>query len=242
MIEWREEGILLAVRTHGESSAIIDVLTEGHGRHAGVVRGGASRKMTPVLQPGGQLDLTWKARLNEHLGSFVVEPLRSRAANIMGDRLALAGLSAISALLCQTLPEREPHPALYRRTLGLFDLFGNSDLWPLAYLRWEMALLEELGYGLDLSACAATGTNEDLCFISPKSGKAVSAQGAGEWASRMLDLPPVMRGEGEANGSEILRALATTGYFLENRVMFALGKKDLPAARARLVAMIGQLP
>lgn len=240
MIEWRDEAVLIAARGHGETSVIVEVLTPTHGRHAGVVRGGVSRKMTPVLQPGSQIDVTWKARLEDHLGAFAVEPIRSRSALVMNDRLALAGLTTVCALLSLTLPEREPHPALYDRTVRILDLLGQPDLWPLAYLRWEMDLLEELGFGLDLSACAATGVNEDLCYVSPKSGRAVSAQGAGEWADRMLPLPPVMKGEGDATGPEIVRALGTTGYFLENRVLHGLGDRPMPAARGRLLDLIAR--
>lgn len=147
---------------------IIEVFTPQHGRHAGVVRGGTSRKVAPHLQPGSQIAVTWKARLNDHLGSFTIEPIRSRAAQAMGDRLALAGLNAVCALLGRVLPEREAHLPLYERTIALLDLLGQSDLWPLAYLRWEQALLEEMGFAMDLSACAVRGVNEDLAFVSPK--------------------------------------------------------------------------
>jgi len=241
MIEWRDQGILLSARPHGESAAIVEVLTEQKGRHAGVVRGGASRKLAPVLQTGAQLDLTWKARLEDHLGSFSVELIKSRSAAAMGDRLSLAGVAAVASLLVSALPERESHTALYWRTVGLFDMLGDIALWPLAYLRWEMALLEELGFGLDLSACAATGINEELTYISPKSGRAVSAQGAGDWAARLLPLPPVMKGEGDGSPDEIVQALGTTGYFLEHKLFAALGKKSLPEARHRLIAAIGRL-
>lgn len=241
MIEWRDQGILLSARPHGESAAIVEVLTEQKGRHAGVVRGGASRKLAPVLQTGAQLDLTWKARLEDHLGSFSVELIKSRSAAAMGDRLSLAGVAAVASLLVSVLPERESHTALYWRTVGLFDMLGDTALWPLAYLRWEMALLEELGFGLDLSACAATGINEELTYISPKSGRAVSAQGAGDWAARLLPLPPVMKGEGDGSPDEIVQALGTTGYFLEHKLFAALGKKSLPEARHRVIAAIGRL-
>ena len=144
-MERRDQGILLSSRTHGETSAIIEVFTPDHGRHAGVVRGGTSRKMAPVLQPGAQLDLAWRARLEDHLGTFQPELLRSRAAASMSDRLSLAGLNAVTALLLFALPEREAHPKLYSRTEALLDLLGQSDVWPLAYLQWELALLDELG-------------------------------------------------------------------------------------------------
>jgi len=234
-LEWRDHGILLSMRRHGESAAIIDVFTEGHGRHAGVVPGGASRKQAPILQPGAQLDLIWRARLEDHIGSYRAEPLRSRAAAALSGRLALAGLNAVTALLSFALPEREVHGALYRRSEQLLDLLGQDEIWPLAYLNWELALLEELGFGLDLSQCAATGINDELIYISPKSGRAVSRHGAGERADRMLPLPPCLRGEGPAPDAEIAEGLRTTGYFLEHHLAPALGHKLLPEARARFV-------
>lgn len=234
-MDWRDHGILLTSRRHGETAAIIEVFTEGHGRHAGVVRGGTSRKIAPILQPGAQLDVLWRARLEEHIGTFQVEPLRSRAAAAFSGRLALAGLNAVVALLSFCLPEREPHPAIYKQTEQLMDLLGQDDIWPLAYLRWEMALLEELGFGLDLSRCAVTSTTEGLIYVSPKSGRAVSTEGAGEWADRLLPLPPCLLGEGQGADDEIAQALGTTGYFLENRVAPALGHNPLPDARARFV-------
>ncbi|MEX0351377.1 MAG: DNA repair protein RecO [Paracoccaceae bacterium] len=240
-MDWRDHGILLTVRRHGETAAIVEVFTESHGRHAGVVRGGASRKTAPILQPGAQLDLLWRARLEEHIGSFQVEPLRSRAASAFSGRLALAGLNAVVALLSFCLPEREPHPALYIRTEQLMDLLGQDEIWPLAYLRWEMALLEELGFGLDLSACAVTGATEGLVYVSPKSGRAVTAQGAGEWADRMLPLPPCLRGEGQAPDAEIAQALITTGHFLENHLARGLGHKPLPEARGRFLNVFARL-
>ena len=177
-MEWRDQGVLLTMRRHGESSAIIDVFTETHGRHSGVVRGGASRKMAPILQPGAQLDVAWRARLEEHIGSYTVEPVRSRSGHVLSDRLALAGLNAVTSLLSFALPEREPHDGIYRRTMGVLDLLAEHELWPLAYLRWEVGLLEDLGFGLDLSACAVTGATEGLTYVSPKTGRAVSAKGA----------------------------------------------------------------
>jgi len=234
-MDWRDHGILLTVRRHGESSALIEVFTEHHGRHAGLVRGGASRKMAPHLQPGAQLDLGWSARLEDHLGTYKAEPLRSRAALAMSGRLALAGLNAVCALLAFALPDREPHPDLYRRSEALLELLDNADLWPLGYLRWELGLLEELGYGLDLTACAVTGATEGLAYVSPKTGRAVSAAGAGDWADRLLPLPPVMLGQGAAADSEIVTALGTTGYFLEHRLAPALGNRPLPQARGRFL-------
>jgi len=235
-MEWRGEAILLSVRRHGESSAIIEVFTEEKGRHTGVVRGGTSRKIAPILQPGAQLDVYWRARLEDHIGAFTVEPVRSRAALVMDNRLALSGLNAVTALLGFCLPEREPHPALYRRSGQLLDLLGQDNLWPLAYLQWEAALLNEMGYGLDLDACAVTGATDDLCYVSPKSGRAVSRQGAGDWAERLLPLPPALLGQGQGGNKEIADGLETTGYFLANRMAPDLGSRPLPDARARFVA------
>lgn len=234
-MEWRDQGILLSSRRHGENSVIIEVFTPAQGRHAGVVRGGTSRKIAPILQPGAQLDLMWRARLEDHIGSFTVEPVRSRAAVAMSDRLALAGLNAVTGLVSFCLPEREVHLPLYQRTEALLDLLGQGDVWPLAYLRWEVSLLEEMGYGLDLTACAVTGAADGLAYVSPKSGRAVSHKGAGEWADRLLPLPDVLRGLGEAPDAEIAEAFKTTGYFLSEHLAADLGGKPLPPARARFV-------
>ncbi len=238
MISWQDEGAVLRVRPHGESSAIVEVFTIDHGRHAGVVRGGISRKIAPTLQPGSQVAVTWKARLDDHMGSFTVEPVRSRAANAMGDRLSLAGLNAVCGLLAVVLPEREAHLPLYHRTVQLLDLLGQGDIWPLAYLRWEQALLEELGFGMDLSACAVRGVNEDLAFVSPRSGRAVSREAAGDWADRLLPLPPVLAGKGDAGPQDIVIALGTTGYFIEHRLLRSLSAAQMPPSRARLIEAI----
>jgi DNA repair protein RecO (recombination protein O) len=234
-MEWRDQGALLSVRRHGESAAIIEVFTSEHGRHAGVVRGGTSRKIAPVLQPGAQLDVTWRARLDEHLGAFAVEPVRSRAAAVMSDRLALAGLNSACSLLAFCLPERESHPVLYRRTVTLLDMLGQSEAWPLAYLRWELSLLEDMGFGLDLDRCAVTGSTADLIYVSPKTGRAVSAAGAGEWADKLLPLPLSLLGQGPVDLGGIREGLFTTGYFLTKWLAPQLGEKPLPAARQRFI-------
>ncbi|MFW2541139.1 DNA repair protein RecO [Primorskyibacter sp. 2E107] len=239
-MEWRDTGILLGTRKHGESSLILEVFTPERGRHFGVLKGGTSRKMTPHLQPGAQLDLTWKARLEEHMGAFSAEPERSRAHLAMANRVTLAGMNAVLALLSFGLPEREGHLPLYRRTEALLDLMAQPDLWPLAYLRWELALLEELGFGLDLTRCAATGAREGLIYVSPKSGRAVSEGGAGDWANRMLPLPEVMLGRGAASDAEIVLALGTTGHFLEHHLAASLGDAPLPAARAALIGLLAR--
>lgn len=232
-MEWRDEGAVLSVRRHGESAAIVEMFTQHHGRHMGVVRGGAGRRMAPILQPGAQLSVAWKARLEDHIGTFTVEPVKSRAAQVMGDRLALSALGSVTALLSFTLPEREPAPAVYAPSLGLLDMLGENPLWPLAYLRWELALLEEMGFGLDLTRCAATGSREDLAYVSPKSGRAVSRGGAGDWADRLLPLPPCLLGQGPASAEEILQGLRLTGHFMDAWLAPSLGNKPLPPARHR---------
>lgn len=236
-MEWRAEGIVLGVRRHGEHAAIVDLFTAEHGRHMGVVRGGASRKMAPLLQPGAQLDATWRARLDQHMGSYTVELIRGRAAEAMDDRLTLAGLSAVCALLSFALPERHAYAALYARSLALLDGLG-ADRWPEAYLGWEQALLEETGFGLDLSACAVTGVTQGLAYVSPRTGRAVSVAGAGEWADRLLPLSGVMRGVPGDDPREVVLGLQTTGHFLSTHLAHALGNKPLPPARQRLVDLI----
>ena len=239
MKEWRDQGILLSARKHGETSAILEVFTPDRGRHVGVVRGGTSRRLAPVLQPGAQLDVTWRARLEEHMGAFTVEPVRSRAAVAMGDRLALTGLGAVTSLLSFCLPEREPHLSLYRRTEALLDMLGE-DVWPLAYLQWELRLLEEMGYALDLGSCAVTGATEGLAYVSPRTGRAVSREGAGDWAARLLPLPAVLRGQGEGAPADVVEGLRVTGHFLDAHLARDLGDRPLPEARARLVGVLGR--
>ncbi|WP_424972040.1 DNA repair protein RecO [Dinoroseobacter sp. S76] len=237
MIEWREEGVLLSVRPHGETSVIVEAFTEGHGRHLGVVRGGISRKLAPVLQPGAQLDLHWKARLEDHLGAFSVEPIKGRAAAVLGDRLALSAMSAALALAGFALPERAAYPVFYAQTVALLDAMAAGTGWLPAYLDWEMALLEQMGFGLDLSACAVRGVNEDLAYVSPRTGRAVSRQAAGAWVDRLLPLPEVMLG-GPAGLVGVQAGLRTTGHFLEEKLAPALGNRPLPPARARFVDLL----
>jgi DNA repair protein RecO (recombination protein O) len=239
-MDWRDEGILLTARRHGESAAIVEVFTAAHGRHAGVVRGGAGRRMAPVLQPGALLAVEWSARLEEHIGAFRVDPVSTRAAVLMGDRAALAALGAMTALIAATMPERDSHPELYARSRDLLAALGSAPDWPARYAAWELALLAELGFGLDLASCAATGSREDLVWVSPKSGRAVSRTAGAPWADRLLALPAFLREAWEASPprAEIAAALALTGYFLEARIAPGLPREALPAARARAVEAI----
>lgn len=236
-MDWQDEGCIIAVRPHGETAAVIEVFTAVHGRHAGVVRGGASRRMAAVLQPGSQVAVTWQARLSEHMGAFAVEPVQSRAG-LMGDRLALAGLNAICALLHVALPEREAHPGLWRVTMALLAGLERGEDWPEQYLRWEAVLLEELGFGLDLGRCAVTAAREGLAYVSPKTGRAVSAAGAGDWAARLLPLPAVLLGQGRATMAELAQGFAITGHFLGRSLEPILRGRPLPAARARLIDLL----
>ncbi|MDZ4094476.1 MAG: DNA repair protein RecO [Paracoccaceae bacterium] len=238
-MEWRDEGVLLSVRRHGESSAIIEVFTQTHGRHVGVVRGGASRRMAPVLQPGAHLAVTWRARLEGHIGSFITEPIRSRAV-VLGDRLALAGLNAVCAMVRVALAERETHGGLWHATVAMLDALETAPDWPARYLRWEVLLLEELGFGLDLGRCAVTGLRDDLIFVSPKTGRAVSRAGAGAWAARLLPLPDCLLGQGPASPVELAQGLAITGHFL-GRELAGMGREPpLPEARARLLEWLAR--
>lgn len=238
-MEWQDEGALLSVRPHGESAAIIEVFTAAHGRHAGVVRGGASRKMAATLQPGTQVAVAWRARLDDHIGVYTVEPLHSRAA-LLGDRLALSGLNAVCALLRAALPEREAHPPLWRATIPLLDAIEAGGAWPAKYLRWELMLLEELGFGLDLGSCAVTGTRDDLAFVSPRTGRAVSRAGAGDWADRLLPLPQVLMGQGPGSPTELVQGLAVTGHFLTRELAGLMNGRPLPEARARLIDLLAR--
>ena len=234
-MEWRDQGIVLSARQHGEASVILDVLTPSLGRHSGVVRGGKSRKLVPALQPGVQLDLMWKARLQEHIGTFQVDLIRTRSAMVMSERRALFGLAAVTGMLLAFLPEREPNESLFYATEQLLDLLEYPDVWSTAYLQWELGLLEILGFGLDLSACAVTGQTHDLVFISPKTGRAVSRNGAGKWVSRLLPLFPVMLGQGHNDPKESVQALEVLGYFFENHACRSLDIKQLPPARSRFL-------
>ena len=235
-MEWSDSGSILAVRPHGETAALVELFTAEHGRHAGILRGGASKRRAADLQPGTRVAVTWRARLAEHLGAFTLEAERGRAAALMGDRLGLAGLAAICAVAQRALPERAPFPQLQIQTETLLDLLPLTPAWPLAYLRWELALLEALGFGLDLRRCAVTGAEEDLIYVSPRTGRAVSAAGAGEWSDRLLPLPACLLGVGTAPDAEILQGLQLTGHFLPR----ALGDESgaLPGARDRLVSAL----
>ena len=236
-MEWSDDAILLNVRAHGESSAILEVLTRAHGRHMGLVRGGASRKSKAALQPGNSVHLVWRARLNEHLGNFAVEPVRSRAGHIIEKRDALAGLNAFSSVSSAALPEREAHQSVFEAGEMLLDAIAAEDFihWAPLLVRWEAGVLDELGFGLDFSECAASGATEELEFVSPRSGRAVSRAAAAPYKERLLPLPPFLLGSqaAEPSPNDIRAGLRLTAYFLQERVLAPHGK-TLPPARLRL--------
>jgi DNA repair protein RecO (recombination protein O) len=236
-MEWADEGIVLSVRPYGETSAIVEALTHLHGRHLGLVHGGASRKSRAILQPGNSLHFTWRARLNEQLGTFHVEPLRARAGSLLERRDALTGLNAFAAMASAVLPERELHTGVYRAAEVLLDAIAEQDFthWAPLYVRWEAGLLEELGFGLDLSRCAASGATDDLIYVSPRSGRAVSREAGAPYVDRLLKLPGFLLGSQNAEplAADILEGLKLTAYFLFDRVLQPHGK-ELPQARIRL--------
>lgn len=232
--------MLLSVRKHGEGSAIIEILTKDHGRHAGVVRGGGARKSAAMLQPGAQLAVTWRARLADHLGSFNVEPKFSRVPKIMAGRVEMAAFAAISGLVLTCLPEREPQGRIYAQVMELMADFSINDAWLANYVRWEMMLLDELGFGLDLSGCAVTGGNDNLAYVSPKTGRAVSSAAAVGWEDRLLKLPDFLIAAKPYAPSniDILQGLTLSGFFLKNGISAANAQKDMPQARDRFIAVL----
>jgi len=236
-MDWQGEGYVLSMRKHGETSAIIDVLTRDYGRHAGLVRGGVGRKLRPVLQAGNKLKLEWRGRLSEHLGYFTVEALSSQAAQIMDDRLSLSGLNAVCAIARETLPEREAHPDVYDAFEILLQNIDNPEIWPALFVQWEAGLLKAMGYGLDLSSCAATGKNDNLTHVSPRSGRAVSASAAEPYLDKLFALPAFMMGQPFLTPDDVANGLRLTGYFLETRVQWGVNR-TLPDARAQMISRL----
>jgi DNA repair protein RecO (recombination protein O) len=235
---WADEGVLLSVRSHGETAAIAEVFTRSHGRHLGLVHGGQSRRLRPTLQTGNQVDITWKARLSENLGSIGIELRRSFGAESMDDPARLSALTSLCALT-RLLPEREPHANLYEVTLFVLGFLDDPSVWPALLVRWELALLDSLGYGLDLSRCADRGVNDDLAYVSPKSGRAVSRSSGEPYHDRMLALPQFLTGRGmpHVDNVEIAAGFALTGHFLMSRVLLPRGL-ELPEPRGRLLTLL----
>ncbi|MCP3417355.1 DNA repair protein RecO [Bradyrhizobium brasilense] len=226
-MEWTDEGIVLGVRRHGESSAIVELLTREHGRHLGLVRGGASSRMRPLLQPGNSVTAVWRARLDEHLGMYALEGTRLRAATLLGSSHAVYGVTHLAAL-ARLLPERDPHEDIYEMLQGTLDDFEDAGVAAVHLIRFELAMLTELGFGLDLENCAASGETTDLIYVSPKSGGAVSRAAGEPWRDRLLPLPAFLReGEGGANSwsdQDLLDGFQITGLFLLRHVLEPRGQ------------------
>jgi DNA repair protein RecO (recombination protein O) len=231
-MDWRDSGFVLTARRHGESAAIVELLTEAHGRRAGLVRGGQSPKRRALLQPGNLVAASWRGRLPEHLGTFEIELLRAHAAGLIDDPDRLAALSSAAALIALALPEHEPHGDVFQ-DLGRLIAALDSTGWPAQYVAWECGLLGALGFGLDLTACAATGVNDDLAYVSPRSGRAVSRSAGAPYHDKLLLLPGFLWRDVPAAGVDIVAGLALTGHFLHHHVLEPEGRL-LPEARARL--------
>jgi DNA repair protein RecO (recombination protein O) len=234
-MEWEDEAYILSARGHGENGAIVEMLTETYGRHAAHVAGGSSRRMKSVLQPGAKVLVHYRARVEGQLGSAMLEPIGEGPSELFDDALALSGLAAAAAVAGGALPEREPHPGAFYALDALIGALGAPDVWPAIFVRFEAGLLQELGFGLDLSKCASTGVTEDLVWVSPRTGRAVSREAGAPYAGKLLPLPPFMisaRG-GLAEG-DIRAGFDLTGHFLEQFVFGPLNK-PLPPARVWLL-------
>ncbi len=219
-MDWSEDAIILSIRSHGETAAVAELFARSHGRYLGLIHGGQSRKRRPMLQTGNLLAAHWRARLADQLGTFAVELAEPFAARAMEDRLALAGIGTLTGL-ARLLPERDPHPQLYDLGLLMLRHLDEPSLWPQLLARWELQLLAELGFGLDLERCAATGVTEGLIYVSPKSGRAVSAEAGEPYRDKLLALPAFLKSRTatEASPGDIVDALALTGFFLDEHVL-----------------------
>jgi DNA repair protein RecO (recombination protein O) len=233
-MEWRDEGLVLAARRHGERDSILEVMTREHGRHFGLVRGGRSSRQAPMLQPGNRVELTWRARLEEHLGAFSAETLQSRAGILIQSPAALHALNHIATLV-RLLPEREPHPHVYEAADALCALAAEPIHAGEMLARFELMMLDELGFGLDLSECVATGSKEHLIYVSPRSGRAVCAEAGAPYAERLLPLSsflcePFRTGRAPIPREELENAFRMLGYFYDRDVF---GPRNMKASDAR---------
>ena len=240
-MNWSDEGIVLSVKAHGETASIVELFTRDHGRHLGLVHGGRGRRMRPVLQIGNHVDTNWTGRLAEHLGHLRIEQRTGYAARAMDEPLALSALASLCAMT-RLLPERDPHPNLYEITLFVLGYLDDQDVWPALYVRWELALLSELGFGLDLSACAATGATTDLTWVSPKSGRAVSGAAGEPYRDRLLALPKFLRETERAavTRRDVVDGLRLTDHFLRIRIL-APRDIEMPEARQQMTARLTRL-
>ncbi len=241
-MEFQDQGIIISLRKYGEFDAVIDVLTAAHGRHAGLVKGGMGRRLRGALQPGNELLVTWRGRLESQLGTYSVELRNARSASFLDYPEKLGVLNGVCALLSVTLAEREEHRALFDGLQILLDSLERVDRqpesWGALLVRWEIGLLSELGFGLDLSCCAATGVTEDLVYVSPKSGRAVSRDAGRPYHDRMLALPAFLRGGGRASQDDIRDGLHLSEFFLERYVLHPHNRK-IPQARRMLMDFLG---
>jgi DNA repair protein RecO (recombination protein O) len=238
-MEWQDDAYVLSARAHGETGAIVELLTERHGRVAAHVAGAASRRMKPFLQPGARVLAAYRARTSENLGSAQIEPVGEGPAALFDDPLALAGLSAAAAVAQGALPEREPHPGAFAAFEALAAAFALESIWPAVFVRFEAGLLEELGFGLDLSRCAATGVLDDLIYVSPKTGRAVSREAGAPYRDRLLALPPfLLASQGGLAEGDVGRGFDLTGHFLDAFVFGPLNR-PLPPARVWLIEKLG---
>jgi DNA repair protein RecO (recombination protein O) len=241
-MQWQDEGLVLGCRKHGETSVILETLTRDHGRVLGLVRGGRARRMQPTLQPGNRVHLTWRARLEDHLGQFVVEPLIMRAAALMQSASGVLGIQLIAAHL-RLLPERETATGVFEAVEAMAAHLNEPLEAAELMVRFEIALLNELGFGLDLTRCAMTGVREGLRYVSPKTGRAVTSEAGQPWADKLLSLPSFLRpGANErADSVAAAQAFALTGHFLMRDVYQARGI-DMPQAREAFVRAISGAP
>jgi DNA repair protein RecO (recombination protein O) len=239
-MEWSEEAIVLGTRRYGETSLIAEVMTERHGRHLGLVRGGRSRRMRPVLQPGNSIVVTWRARLDEHLGNFRAEPLAERSGRLVASRIGAFGL-ALAAAHLRLLPERDPHPRLYSSLAVVIEALERPLAAADMMARFELALLDELGFGLDLETCAATGSKDDLVYVSPRSGRAVSRAAGAAYAERLFVLPAFLTSRQPADHAALVAAYRLTGYFLDRHVYEPRGLAGPDARASFLNAIDGAL-
>ena len=239
-MEWSDEAIILSARAYGETSLILQLLTRAHGRHAGLVRGARRARGRGVYETGNRVTADWQARLADHLGTLRCELLHGYAADLIDDPARLACLAAAASVAEAALPEREAAPVAFAGLAALLDALSGDRLWREAYVAWELALLAELGFGLDLSRCAATGATADLAYVSPKSAQAVSRDAGAPYRDKLLKLPGFLLSVGPSSSKEEIRdGLALTGFFLLRHIFEPFGRA-LPAARARFVDRIRQ--
>jgi len=236
-MHWTDEGIVIGVKRHGEANAILELMTREHGRHLGLMRGAFGSRMKPVLQTGNSVNATWRARLDEHLGNYTVEPLRLRVSNFFGAPHAIYGVTHLAALM-RLLPERDPHASLYAELETLLEHLDDPAAAAPSVARFELQVLSELGFGLDLEQCAATGVRDELAYVSPKSGRAVSREAGEPWADKMLRLPAFLRDRATPPaGHDLADGFALTGFFLERHVLQPRGQA-LTDERAHFIAAL----